>query len=883
MIKVRNQKVISNLAYKSFLSNKVRNIIAVLAIALTTLLFTSLFSITGTIINSYQQATFRQVGGDFHGSFKDITKEELDILAKDSLIKEAGSRLVLGMPGDIPFNKAHVEVSYMDAFCAKSSFCTPEYGNLPREGTNEMACDTRVLTLLGIEPEIGQTITLTYKIGTKSDSSIEVTDTFTLSGWWTYDSASYASHIIVPLSYANSTLLNYEKIDEADTTGTWTLNVFLNSATHIEEDLKAILQKNGYQSDDSNAANYIAIGVNWGYMGAQLSNTMDAGTLIAIIVLLLLITLTGYLIIYNIFQISVSNDIRFYGLLKTIGTTKKQIKRLILRQAFILSVLGIPIGLILGYVCGNLLTPYIMTTLSYQTAHASANPLIFAGAITFSMITVLLSCNKPGKLASKVSPMEAIRYFEGSNTKRKAKHTKQFSLLQMAFYNLTRNTKKTVLVVISLSLAVVLFQITVLFSNGFDMEKYLKHFVVSDFILADASYFQTSMFKSMSLTEDAIQRISKEGNIKNEGRIFIPSVTVKEFISKDWYYQLHKKYYDDDSITQMLNEEETRNDGKVLGGTQIYGMEEYALSHINLVEGDLSPLNDPTKKAIAVVYSTDDYGNVKPNSHWAKLGDEVTLRYVDEWEYYNLETGDVLENVDENSPSYGMRASKYHEEDYTVAALVTIPTSMSYRYYSADGFVLNNKVLEKDNPNTILMSYLFDTDKETNDAMNTFLSDYTEHIDPTLDYESKQSYISEFKEFKNMFLLMGSVLSSVIGIVGILNFFNAILTSIMTRKREFAMLQSIGMTAKQLKQMLILEGLFYTFFVFISSLLLSLLAGPLFDNVLGGMFWFFTYRPTLFPIFCVTPIFLLLGILLPILSYRFSANHTIVERLREVE
>ena len=75
-------------------------------------------------------------------------------------------------------------------------------------------------------------------------------------------------------------------------------------------------------------------------------------------------------------------------------------------------------------------------------------------------------------------------------------------------------------------------------------------------------------------------------------------------------------------------------------------------------------------------------------------------------------------------------------------------------------------------------------------------------------YESKASIRSEFEQFQKMFFLLGGVLCAIIGLVGILNFFNAIMTGILARKREFAVLQSVGMTNRQLKQMLVQEGLF---------------------------------------------------------------------------
>lgn len=555
-------------------------------------------------------------------------------------------------------------------------------------------------------------------------------------------------------------------------------------------------------------------------------------------------------------------------------------------QAFLLSVFGIPIGLLLGYLCGNILAPVIMATLSYKNVFTTTNPLIFAGAIIFSLVTVFISCRKPGKMASKVSPIEAVRYTERTNIKKiRRKNKEHLNLLQMAFANLSRNLSKTVLVIISLSLAVVLLQLTVLFTNGFDMEKYLQRSVVSDFIVANASYFQTNGFFSQetALPEEAIKNLETQGIFTDSGRIYGSTSNIKEFVEKDWYYQLHGMFNDKDTVTQMLEGEDTK-DGLVTDEAQLYGMEPYPLDQLTVVEGDLSPLYDSSQNAIAAVYHTDDYNAFESDSHWAKVGDEITLRYVDTMEYYDPQTGEVVKDItDADITSLPFRPSTYRDITYTVAACVTMRHSMSYRYYGMDAFVLNAQVFQRDTNTSGIMTFLYDTTKESNATMEAFLKDYTENIDPTLDYESKQSYMEEFKEFKNMFLLLGSVLSAIVGFVGILNFLNAILTSIMARQREFAMLQSIGMTGKQLNQMLVFEGLIYTAFVIGSSLILSLIMGPLLSKVLESILWLFTYHFTLLPIIVVTPIFVFLGIVLPLVSYHFSSGHTIVERLRKWE
>ena len=167
--------------------------------------------------------------------------------------------------------------------------------------------------------------------------------------------------------------------------------------------------------------------------------------------------------------------------------------------------------------------------------------------------------------------------------------------------------------------------------------------------------------------------------------------------------------------------------------------------------------------------------------------------------------------------------------------------------------------------------------------MESFLAEYTESVQPLYDYESRATYVAEFEGFRSMFMTMGGALSFIIGLVGVLNFVNAVLTGILTRKRELAVLQSIGMTGKQLKTMLVYEGLYYTLLALAVSLVMTVCIGPLMGTVLSDVFWFFSYRLTVTPILVILPIFLALGALVPLWTYRSVARHTIVERLREAE
>lgn len=894
-MKVANRKCICRLSVKSLKSAKFRNFITVFAVALTTILFTSLFTIAISMVEGFEQSNFRQVGGYSHGGFKYLSKEKYDILKTDPLIKEHGLRIFVGMvPPEGIFNKSHIEVGYSDENYAKMSFCEPIEGRLPKEGTNEAATDLRVLSLLGVEPEIGNKFTLDIDV----DGTV-TTETFTLCGYWKYDEITVASHVLLPKDRAETIFKKLNTQGKDGMTATYNMDVMLKNSLHIEEDLNTILQNHGYQNDSTTETNYIAIGVNWAYVGAQMSDSFDLATVLGIAAALLLIIFTGYLIIYNIFQISVAGDIRHYGLLKTIGTTGKQIRKIVLLQSVLLSVIGIPAGLLIGYGIGNALLPLILKDVNgIYIDSLSFNSLIFIGSTLFSLLTVLISCRRPSRIAGKVSPIEALRYTEGDVTlkkqvkKSKKRKTSKAFLYQFALANLKRNKIKTLITVISMSLAIVLLTATFTFTNGFDMEKYVEKKISTDYIIADSSYFNVTAhgWDHSPVSEELIKKCEETGGITDGGKTYGQTFPVLHFVSEEFYRSFNTRYSSmaginlDDLVKNWMELSE-KKDGKYALDLQLYGMDDFCLDKLRVIEGDISRLKE--KNTIAAVYLADDYGHPIDNTNWAKLGDTVTIRYIEEQEYFNAETGEVYENFDQipESQAYGTRSTKYRDVDYEVAALVCIPGSLDYRFYSNPPFVLNADQFIKDSGTSVPMYYAFDMtdDQEALQKMEDFISDYTENTDPESDYESRFIIMEEFKSFRSMFMILGSILSLIVGLIGILNFLNAVMTSIITRHREFAMLQSVGMTGKQLKKMLITEGLIFTLGSVIISLLLTVITSPALSNTLEDLFWFFSYHFTVTPLLAVTPVFILLGIVVPLIAYRFFAKKSIVERLRECE
>ena len=308
---VKNRKCIRKLSLKSLYANRRRNLIAIFAIALTTLLFTSMFTIVLSLNASYETYQFRQVGGYAHGTFKDVSPEQAERIAAHPKVKAAGARKVIGITAEGVFAKIPAEISYMDANCTKWSYATPTTGRMPESG-KEVAMDTAALQLLGVTPELGAEVTVSYSITDKDQTAFTVTDTFTLVGYWDYDELMPVHYINISRDYADD--IEAQAVKTGLQPFRTDLNVMLASGTNIQGQMEQVDTDLGYTWDSYTDPNSVRIGVNWGYTSSQLESKLDPELVIAIAAFLLLVIFTGYLIIYNIFQISVAGR---YPVLRT--------------------------------------------------------------------------------------------------------------------------------------------------------------------------------------------------------------------------------------------------------------------------------------------------------------------------------------------------------------------------------------------------------------------------------------------------------------------------------------------------------------------------------------------------------------------------------------
>lgn len=879
MRKVKNKRVIQNLAKRSFCANRVRNWIAILAIALTTMLFTTIFTMGIGTMETFQQQTMRQSGGDSHGVVKNLTKEQYEKIKEHPLLREEAACVIVADRINNPqFLKRHVEAWYYPEYHYPHCFVEIIDGRAPKKA-DEILLDEVSMELLGIEPQAGQKVTLDMLIRNSDEKSVQ--RTFTVSGVTKADPAMNVGFALVSEAYMEkyASELTYQYGETGSLTGVIRMDVNFANSRGIQKKLDQIVTDSGYSVEEGNP-NYISTNANWAYLSEGTEN--DPMTMGAVAAGLLLILLTGYLIIYNIFRISVIRDIRYYGLLKTVGTTGRQVKGILRRQALWMVCMGIPAGLFLGFFVGKTLVPKIIEQTTYQGTEVtvSANPLIFIGAAFFSFVTVFISVRKPAKIAAKVSPVEAVRYTEGAeahtirrrkNTnvqEKQKKSTDGGKIWKMAWSNLMRSKGRTVIIILSLSLAIILLNSVFTVTSSFDMDTYLSHFVTTDYQIANAKYFGLDHYlgadeeevQTEKLSESFISECEKQDGFEEGGKIYsstrfgldASSWNAPKSFPHDkkgyyWMFGDEKQYYDIDER------------GAYSSDTVFYGLDDFPLEQIEVYEGEKDPeiIKEKLASGKYLLYSTsvDDNGVVEEKEMAHHAGDKVTLALPDG----GKREFEILSVIKEN---YYALTNRY---------------GILFCYYTtADVF----QEMESED---FLMSYLLNVEDAKEESYGEFVKNYTTTVEPLMDYESKQKYIDEFAGIKNLIILVGGTLSIVIGLIGILNFINCVLTNVVTRRKEFAMMEAIGMTKKQLLRMLILEGLYYAGITILAVFVLGSLFSATVVRTLAGGIWFMKYQFMVWPMLVACPFLLLLGIVVPYLAYAPQRKKSLVEEIRRNE
>lgn len=873
-----NFKPIHVLNKRLFRQNKGRNLAAAAAIVLTTLMFTTLFVLSQSMRKNLIEMTFRQTGYDTQVSFKNIAPKQAEKIAAHPEAAEVGQSMVVGLGRDEALTGRQLEIRFADESYAKHSFAAPSTGKMP-QSEQEIALDTITLDRLGIPHELGRKVRLEW-IADFTETENRVSE-FTLCGFWEGNESSYASMAWVDRNFAEKAAEDVGADDSAKAPQAAGNNGISERAVNgIEEDTvekaspssriagQYMAQVTLYDDKDIEAV-MDHILEDTGLTGLEYSvnlaydpdvNRMAAKESLPMYLGMLLVFAAGYLIIYNIFQISVTSDIQFYGKLKTLGTTKRQMKKLIYGQAGYLCLTGIPAGMILGYALGAFLVPVLLLG---RGASVSGNPVIFIGSALFAALTVLISCMRPARMAGKVSPMEALRYSDVQCGKCSAKkRSGNAGLSGLAWSNLGRNKRRTVTVICSLTLGLTLMSAFYAKNAAFDMEKYLSDLTLSDFQIDEASneeYLKgydpcgDTLNEALRTKVETIDGLEGTGYLySHDTEISLDEQTVSNL--QNFFNEDRMDFwgsYDPAGPEALLKSLEQKRADCIVYGADGIVLDVYT-SGEHLLDGSFDAAQFATGEYALAIASEGDEGE-RPGTVSVDGQVEIEGRI-----YTVMAVLDDLNPVTEGARENGI------DDDFCLA------------------FILPTETFRENWPQNTPRKLFFNVEDESVDAAGEMLSAYSSETGVTLSVTSRESMAEQYDRETRSSAVMGNVISVVIALVGILNFVNSMVTSIISRKKEFAMMQSVGMTKKQLCELLIREGMDYAWITLVVTYAVSAVTVGVGVRAMveGG---FTTFRFTLLPLVICTPILLLFALLVPCVCFRKIEKNSLVERLRMEE
>lgn len=861
------KKIMKEMVQGNLKVHRKRNLLLVLAITLTTILFTSVLEIGFGGMQSIQETQLKLSGMKADAELRFLDKEQFQKVQNSDLFESVGGRVPIAlMEGE---TKRPIEIDYLDKAGMEAYYLSLEEGKMP-EDEKEVLLSEQALEELGIKKEVGSHVPVSFTLRGQ-----EYNFDMRLSGW--YKGGPKVNFLIVSetfLEHNPEVSENTYDIDK-EILGTYYASVCVKNTGNIEQNLKEYAESLGAQTENADGNNYVNVAVN----PMLYSEDGNTGVGLSIVFFGALFILCGYLLIYNIFDIGVMQDIQEFGIMKTIGMTGKQIKRLMRRQMLLLSLIGIPIGLVVGYGLGALLLPVILKNWEYSeeelTIVQSVHPAIFILTVFFVLITVFLSMRRPSKRAAKYSAIETAKYTE---VKKKTAEKDIHSIKNIARSNLQRNRKRTVLVFTSLILSVVFVNSLWIISNSFDEEKYVNVQMRRDYLVASTDTLNPSIGyvkPSASLNEEAIQELEKNAMIKNGTKLYKNAIDASVYnfdISFDWGVEVIDVKIPSIEIDGVITNSATTNYGTLTLGKDkkpicnVCGISENFLGKIEILEGEknIISIKEKLKSGDYILVGIRANDNGKPSTDGIeispKVGDVVTI-YKD---------GKPLKEVEVISQILVIDSEQISGGSSTGGGTILGPW-----FYLSEG--LFKELYGEGN----LVNYSFDADENDAPAVNRMLQDISEKF-TNVGFETTEQRHSEIENYKMLVRILCVLIGGILGVIGIVNLVNIIFTNLIVRNREFATFRSIGATKKQLRELIIRESVGYVFYAAIGGFILATLISMTAVRGICSSIWLFTFQFTLFPAATIIVLYLIISIIASEVGIYLWEKGSITEHLRNL-
>lgn len=781
---MRKTNTVFTLAISRLRFHKSRTLLTGIAVMLTTMLLTAIGTVGIASFNMNRQAV---LGSDYHAIFDGLTADQADILSKHINVEAMSTTEIFA---DIVNGKMNGVLIYRetvrdDRLTDNDSVLGPlqmESGHYP-EAEDEICSSPVFFRRVGAEPVIGGKVTLSFRINGKGEI---LTKEFTISGL--LPDVEIAEGIddsrVMYSAHVSKALLDQYKED-----GVYKPILTSHLRVYGEDELtynEITARINTVGTDIGLSEENVTL--NKEYLHIMTDPDMDVIAVVAAISLVVI--LFSALVIYSIYYVGVITDIQEIGKLKALGASKGQIAKLFYCQGSLVSAFAIPLGLLIGFLLPNFLFPVVVWKLSSSAINSNARdaakallgqihmfslPFLLLVAVAV-LITVWLSLLKPIRMAKKVSPVEAIRYQENTTDAKTRRGHRTVKVSTLTFANLTRNKRRTAVTILTMGLSCVLF-------------------ICVSAVLSSVS------------AEDMARREIPEGDF----RISLDySLNDREYPENNLESLVQQNYFNDDFLAQLSAiegvEKIERAHGKISSSCDRSALyidldgEPTRLTLSYFTREDLDELNEN------LLQGTIDYDRMTANR-------EVLCTHEYTFNECNLSLGDVfpltLYDGDREIP-LTVTLTALTQPDGNFPLLIVTEDTWRELGLSCD-------------PTTDIYLYVRDSQYDgVKDALTDIVAENKYFRLYSMDVEMAIGRSSVGLIVYPCYLLL-----ALIAVIGFVNLINTMITSIVTRKKELAILQAIGLSGKQLVNMLAGEGLVFTAGTLLISLTLGNLAGYL--------------------------------------------------------
>ena len=844
--------ILNRLTIKNLRLNKKRTIVTIIGIILSTALMVGI----GLLFSSFQDLMIRDTigySGKYEAKYNDVD------LIKLNDIKNKNFTYFYEKP--IGFSKIESSNEYKPYMYITS--VNREYfdelklieGDIPKN-ENEIVISNHVITNGGLDYKVGDIVTFTY--GSRNiDGNITLANSELVDGEFLTNEGTHTYKIVGIVersNFENYSACGYTAftLDVNNDKGSVNLYVMFNKNKKIIKQSEELAKRLNYDNDINYNSTLLAL-----YGESTYGNVMT--TMVSMMMIMLsLVSIGCIIVIYNSFAISVMERKKEFGLLSSIGTTKRQLSHTVFFEAVVVGVIGIILGILGAYIgigCVILIINNLISDILEYKLHLVTNPLFIIIPVIFMIVVIGLSAFIPSRRASKVSPIEAIRQNDDIKiNKKKIKTSKLVNKLfgiegEIALKNIKRNKKKYRVTVVSLFISIVLF---ISFSS------YMNYTLnTASSVMGEVPYdYQISYFGDDPNNDkealDKINEIVKSSDVKEYVSYSVGNLSIiGNYTYSDEYLDFYKNAYGDDGIKALNNLKYQYisiyilDDNSYNKYKKLIGIDNDSVILLNKFKGVSYGNNKRVNYNIPVINN----GNIN-----IKICNFDNDEDVDTTKYCNKN----IDNIFVTNKSFDLIEEFSYMDDFKL--------------------IVNKK--------------LYDSISDGGADFTQFniISDNTNNIDKLtkkLDKYSNVNYINikeSMKQTNNLILVVKILMYgfiSLVTLIGVTSVFNTISTSMALRKREFAVLRSIGLTNRGFNKILFFESLFFGMKSLIFAIPVSIGITVLIHYALADMVSISTIIiPWKYIIISIVSVFVIV-LLTMMYSTSKIKKHNIIEQIRE--